>query len=62
MLKVKDIAENLGCSPSLVYGILKDGKLRYRIIGKKHIVITEEDFEEYLEKTIVGSKNNEEPV
>lgn len=59
MLKVKEIAKRLECSTSLIYGILKRGELRHRIIGKKHIRIEEKDFEEYLEKATIKDNNEE---
>jgi excisionase family DNA binding protein len=54
MLTVKEAADRLGCSTSLVYEILRSGKLRHRLIGKKHIRIEEKDFDAYLEKTMLG--------
>jgi excisionase family DNA binding protein len=56
MLRVKDVAEKLGCSTSLVYEILRRKELPYRLIGKRLILIEEEDLNTYFQKTMIRNK------
>jgi len=56
MLTVKQTAEKLGVSPTTVYGLCKQRKLRHvRVgLGRGAVRIDEKDLEDYLQGATVG--------
>ena len=57
-LTTQDIAERLGFTTKAVHLWIKQGKLKALKVGKKYR-ITEEDFNDFLEKSQVNNTHNE---
>jgi excisionase family DNA binding protein len=57
MMTVKEVADALGTSPSLVYGLCKQGRIRHERHGLKRgtIRISPDALEEYRQSAAVSS-------
>src|SRR5687768_7721130 len=56
LLKVPEVAELLGCSPSFVYNSIADGSLKHYRLGKGQggIRVSQEQIDEYLQSAERG--------
>jgi excisionase family DNA binding protein len=57
LLTIKDVAERLRVTPSTVYKLITDGKLRSFKVGNRYR-INEADLEKYMEESIEAIRAN----
>ncbi len=56
MLKTTDLAERLGVCPRTIYTYLKKGMIPHIKVTNKLILVSEQDFEQFLsERKTIGS-------
>ena len=56
LLTVRETAETLSVSPSLVYRLVSEGALRCFRIGRGALRFREEDIQEYLSQCVVEAR------